>query len=127
VTTAVTPRVEYEERFAARPDLMKAAEAALAYLDGRLGTDPLVPPPSVIRWALRPLDPNSVELSMADEDRGLRAVGVFPAQNLADPQTRDLRTTRVWGDLLAERSRDNRRRVAEKLAAYLRSQADSPQ
>jgi len=124
VTTAVTPRVEYEERFAARPDLMKAAEEALAYLDGRLGTDPLVPPPSVIRWALRPLDPNSVELSMADEDRGLRAVDVFPARYLADPQSRDLQTTGVWGDLLAERSRANQKRIDEKFRAYFRSLED---
>ncbi len=125
MTTATAPRVEYEERFAARPDLMRAAEEALAYLDGRLGTDPLVPPPSVIRWAIRPLDPNAVELSMADESRGLRAVDVFPARHLADPQTRDMQTTRVWGDLLAERSRVNQKRINEKFSAYLRSQAES--
>lgn len=127
MSTAVTPRVEYEERFAARPDLMKAAEEALAYLDGRLGTDPLVPPPSVIRWALRPLDPNSVELSMADEDRGLRAVRVFPTRNMADPLSRDLRATGVWGDLLAERSRVNQKRIDEKFRAYLRSLEDDPE
>ncbi|MFO0796729.1 MAG: hypothetical protein U0804_04575 [Gemmataceae bacterium] len=127
MSTAVTTRVEYEDRFAARPDLMKAAKAALAYLDGRLGTDPLVPPPSVIRWAIRPLDPNSVELSMADEDRGLRAVAVFPARRMADPQSRDLQATGVWGDLLAERSRVNQKRIDEKFRAYLQSLEDNPQ
>lgn len=119
--TAVAPRVEYEDRFRARPELMTAAEAALAYLDGRLGTNPLVPPPSVIRWALRPLDPNAVELSMADEADGLRAAEVFPAQQLADPRIRDIRAIRVWGDLLSERSRVNQRRIDEKFSAYLRS------
>jgi hypothetical protein len=118
MSTTVETRVEYDDRFRQRPELVRAAEGAMAYLDGRLPDNPLVPPPSVIRWGLRPLDPSSVELTMADEADGLRAARVFPARHLADPVVRDLWALSVWDDLLTERSRANMAQLRRMIAAF---------
>lgn len=123
MSTTVETRVEYDDRFRQRPELVKAAEEAMAYLDPRLGTNPLVPPPAVIRWGVRPLDPQSVELAMADGD-GLRATRVFPARQLADPVIRNIWGLKVWDDLLSERSRVNLARLDRRMAAFARDIPD---
>ena len=123
MSATVETRIEYDDRFRQRPELVKAAEEAMAYLDPRLGTNPLVPPPAVIRWALRPLDPLSAELSMADGD-GLRAAQVFPARQLADPVIRNIWGLKVWDGLLSERSRVNLARLDRRMAAFARNIPD---
>lgn len=130
MSATVETRVEYDDRFRQRPELVRGAEAAMAYLDTKLGTDPLVPPPAVVRWAIRPLDPAAVELSMADGDDGPRAARVFPAAVLGDPAARGRQAADAWWDLLSERSRINMARLDRKIAAFaaeLKREAVSPQ
>lgn len=120
MSTTVETRVEYDDRFRQRPELVKGAEEAMAYLDTLIGTNPNVPPPSVIRWAVRPLDPQSVELAMADETDNSRAVRVFPVRYLtaADPYARETFAGRVWSDLLDLRWQTLRKQINQQIAAF---------
>lgn len=119
MSATVETRVEYDDRFRQRPELMKGAEAAMAYLDARFRACPWVPPPSLIRWGLRPLDPSAVELTMADAD-GLRATGVFPARYVTAAETypRETMAVRVWCDLLDGRWQAIRAEINERIATF---------
>lgn len=119
MSTTVETRVEYDDRFRQRPELVKGAEEAMAHLDKLIGTNPNVPPPSVIRWGIRPLDPQSVELSMADDADELRAAMIFPARYMTadDRYARNTFAAQVWDDLLSARFRVIGARIDRRVAA----------
>lgn len=119
------PRVEYDEQFAARPELMRAARRALEELDTNLGTSDLVPPPSVTRWHLDPDDPSFVRVSMADDAEGLHVSRTFPASSASDPRRLGLLVNRVWRALLSERLRVGMPRLDQQIADFARGIADS--
>lgn len=112
MVSTIEPRIEIDERIRERPELLQAANEAMAYLARHIEG---VSPPAVIRWGFAPLDPNTIELSLSDTSdfSDIVAKRRLEARHMNDSYRRDVFALWAFSDLLHERSKKNMARIDE--------------